>query len=81
MKCTKMSTCYLVNEIKPALLEAKLQSRQRRTKAPTLQRWTYMAKKYTQSNKNFGYSVGKDVIFTHLTDFSDQINALETAVG
>ena len=41
-----------------------------------------MEKKHTHSNKDFGYSVGKDAIFAkHLTDLSDQINVLQKALA
>ena len=41
-----------------------------------------MEKKHTHSNKDFGYTVSKDAIFTkHLTDLSDQINVLQKALA
>jgi hypothetical protein len=41
-----------------------------------------MEKKHSHSNKDFGYSVGRDAIFTkHLTNLSDQINALQKALA
>ena len=41
-----------------------------------------MEKKHSHSNKDFGYSVSKDAIFTkHLTDLSDQINVLQKALA
>jgi hypothetical protein len=41
-----------------------------------------MEKKHTHSNKDFGYSVGKDAIFTkHLTNLSDQIIVLQKALA
>jgi hypothetical protein len=41
-----------------------------------------MEKKHSHSNKDFGYLVGRDAIFTkHLTDLCDQINALQKALA
>ena len=41
-----------------------------------------MEKKHSHSNKDFGYSVGRDANFTkHLTDLSDQINVLQKALA
>ena len=54
---------------------------ERAMQVPTLQRSTYMEKNHTHSNKDFGYSVRNDAIFTkHLTDLGDQINVLQKAL-
>ena len=63
-------------------MEIEPESQRKAMQVPPLQRRTYMKKKQPHSNKDFGYSVGNDAIFTkHLTDLNDQINILQKALA